>query len=256
MTNRPGPDLDTLGEDLDAFLAAQPAFREFCRKPLVGAADAGDPRWPELRRVAHPEHRLPEEMLPGARSIVAWFLPFQPWLVRENRRGDWATDSWALAYVAVNELLAGVAAHLARRLAAGGFRAAADPPTHRVDREKLVAPWSHKHAAVICSLGSFGTHQMLITSAGAAGRCGSLVTDAALPPSPPVGGELCLARAGKVCRACVAACPVRALDAEPFDRHGCWARCQENGRRRGEPGVAQVCGKCAAVCPAPRRPDG
>ena len=172
--------------------------------------------------------------------------------MRENRGGEWAAESWARAYVAVNELLGAAATHLVQRLAARGFRAAADPPTQRVDRKKLVAPWSHKHAAALCGLGTFGMHRMLITAGGAAGRCGSLVTDAVLPPSPPVGGELCRARAGRICRACVAACPAGALEAEAFDRHGCFARCQENGRRLGMPGIAQVCGKCAAVCPAPR----
>ena len=84
MTKRSDLDPHALSADLCGFVEGQPAFREFCRGPLIAAAAADDPRWLELRRVAHPDHRLPEELLPGARSVVAWFLPFQPWLVRDD----------------------------------------------------------------------------------------------------------------------------------------------------------------------------
>ncbi len=39
----------------------------------------------------------------------------------------------------------------------------------------MACAWSHKSAAAIAGLGSFGLHRMLITDAGCAGRCGSLL---------------------------------------------------------------------------------
>ena len=55
------------------------------REPLVGFAMADDPRFPGLRRVAEPSHLMPQESLPGARSIVA-FLPFERQVLRANAK--------------------------------------------------------------------------------------------------------------------------------------------------------------------------
>jgi hypothetical protein len=82
---------------LDGFLSGRPAFTRFCRNPRVGFAAAADPRWEQLRTVAHPDHLRPTDLLPGARSVVGWFLPFQPWLVEGNRGGAWASAEWAEA---------------------------------------------------------------------------------------------------------------------------------------------------------------
>jgi epoxyqueuosine reductase len=248
-------ELPVLAQRLVAWLEEQPAFVEFCRTPLVGAAAADDSRWARLKTVAHAQHVLPEDLLPGARSVLAWFLPFQEGLVRENRRGEWAAIRWGESYVRVNALLAALAKSAAEILGEHGARAAANPPTQVFDRQKLVAPWSHRHAAWICGLGTFGVHNLLITREGPIGRFGSLVTDAIVAPSPTLDEELCLVRAGGECSRCIKACPVQALRVDGFDRHACWQRCLSNASRLEQVGDAKVCGKCAVVCPAPQRTD-
>ena len=52
MTKRSDPDPSALHADLCGFVEGRPAFREFCREPLLAAAAADDPRWLELRHVA------------------------------------------------------------------------------------------------------------------------------------------------------------------------------------------------------------
>ncbi|MBI5490137.1 MAG: epoxyqueuosine reductase [Deltaproteobacteria bacterium] len=253
MTASGNIDVEVLHDELAAWLQGQPASARFCRAPVVGAAAAEDARWMQLRTVAHAAHLLPENLLPGARSVVAWFLPFQSWLAKENRGGEWAAESWGESYVRVNELLAQAGTFLTARLAERGYRAATDPPTGKFDREKLVAPWSHKHAAWVCGVGTFGLHHLLITREGAVGRLGSLVTDAPIAPSPAAPTELCLAKNAAKCRKCIEACPIGALAGEVFDRGACWARCLENAARLAHLGNAQVCGKCMVVCPAVSR---
>ena len=43
------------------------------REPLVGFASADDPRFEGLRDTV-PGHRLPQDLLPGARTVIVLFL--------------------------------------------------------------------------------------------------------------------------------------------------------------------------------------
>jgi epoxyqueuosine reductase len=216
------------------------------REPLVGFAAADDPRFLELRRVAEPSHMLPHDLLPGARSIVTFFLPFAPWVVEANaaHRTDVAPE-WAVAYVETNALIGRITSHLIQLLAGHGIRAAAEPATHNFDPVSLVSRWSHKSVAVIAGLGSFGLHQMVITDAGCAGRFGSLVLDAELPVRHTEPQERCLYFLDGSCLECVARCPVGAIEeGTPLDKQRCYRRLQAIARQYQKVGVADVCGKC------------
>jgi epoxyqueuosine reductase QueG len=110
---------------------------------------------------------------------------------------------------------------------------------------KLVGRWSHKSAAVIAGLGSYGLHHMVITDAGCAGRLGSLVTDAHLPSTSSGHRERCLYFYDGSCRACASRCPVDALsETNGIDGQRCWARCLEVGQSFKHLGRSEVCGKC------------
>jgi epoxyqueuosine reductase QueG len=217
------------------------------REPLVGFADAGDPRFASLHCAASPTHLLPEDLLPGARSVVSFFLPFAPWVLEANAADrETVAREWAVAYVETNALIGRITAHLIQVLAQRGINAAAEPATHNFDEATLVSHWSHKSVAVIAGLGSFGLHQMVITDAGCAGRFGSLVLDAELPVSLAAPQERCLYFQDGSCLECVMRCPVSALDPnQPFDRQSCWQRCQSVASIFSEIGPAEVCGKCA-----------
>ena len=47
----------------------------YYRKPIVGFTTADDPGFMELRNTISPNHFFPEDMLPGARSVVSFFVP-------------------------------------------------------------------------------------------------------------------------------------------------------------------------------------
>ncbi len=217
------------------------------REPLVGFAAAGDPRFADLRRVAAPTHMMPEDVLPDARSVVAFFLPFAAAVVEANaQEKERVAREWAMAYVETNALISRITAHLVELLAERGVRAAAEPPTHNFDPVTLVSRWSHKSVAVIAGLGTFGLHHMVITEAGCAGRFGSLVTDAVISPGPRSVRQYCAHFRGETCRDCVARCPVGALNgAGALDTKICWARCTAVADRIGGDERAEVCGKCA-----------
>lgn len=217
------------------------------REPLVGFAAADDPRFLELPRLVGPTHLLPHDLLPGAQSVVAFFLPFAPWVIAANaRHRQQVAREWAVAYVETNALIGRITAHLIESLAGFGIRAAAEPATHNFDPLTLASRWSHKSAALIAGLGSLGLHQMVITDAGCAGRFGSLVLDAELPPTPVVLKERCLYFHDGSCLECVQHCPVGALDANaPLDKQRCYRHLLHVAAGYADLGLADVCGKCA-----------
>jgi epoxyqueuosine reductase len=220
------------------------------REPLIGFARADDPRFPQLRAIAEPAHLLPHDLLPGARSVVSFFLPFAREIVRANREDPReVAQEWAIAYLETNELIDHISRELIVALDEKGVKAATEPATHSYDPDLLVAGWSHKSVAAIAGLGSFGLHHMLITDAGCAGRLGSLVVDAGLQPtSSPTDPhrERCLYFHDQSCTVCVERCPVAALTETGLDKHRCHERLLLAAAYQfRELGLADVCGKCA-----------
>jgi len=219
--------------------------RTFYRPPLVAFASAADPGFARLREVAAPQHLLPEHLLPGARSVVSFFLPFAEEVVEANRQASYVAREWAVAYIETNQLIARICQHLTDILAEGGARVAAEPATHNFDPVSLVSRWSHKSVAAVAGLGSFGLHHMLITDAGCAGRFGSLVTDAELEPTPVAEKQRCLYYHDGSCQQCVESCPVGALTRKGLDKGLCYRRCLEVDAYFADLGLTDVCGKCA-----------
>ena len=212
------------------------------REPLVRFASAADPRFDELQRML-PTHLSPEQMLPGARSVIAYFLPFAACVVEANsQHRDQVAHEWSTAYVETNALIARISGHLAAILAQHGIRSAAAAATHNYDPDTLTCPWSHKSVAVIAGLGSFGLHRMVITDAGCAGRFGSMVVDADLRLPPAEVRERCLYFYDGSCTECVSRCPVDALSEDGgMDKQRCHRRLLDIAAEHG----AKACGKCA-----------
>ncbi|MBU1879679.1 MAG: epoxyqueuosine reductase, partial [Chloroflexi bacterium] len=179
--------MSSLADEIRAFVEAtvvDAQTRTRYRSPLVGFAAADDSAWQVIRERVNSEHLLPTDMLPGAQTVVAFFVPFAHRVVAENRRHFYVSPEWAQAYVETNALILDICRGLATMLADRGVWAAFEPPTHNFDPATLRSVWSHKSVAYVAGLGEWGLHHMLITERGCAGRLGSLVIDAAIPPTP------------------------------------------------------------------------
>jgi len=248
--------IDTLRKKLEAYVAddlQKPDARQFWELPIMASAPV-DERFAILPDIAMDEHLLPNDLLATAKSVIVFFIPFQKWLVKENREGDRPCRNWGLAYVHTNDLIERASRELSELLANAGYRSELTPATHNFNEEKLMARWSHKHLGHLVGLGRFGTHCMLITPQGCCGRFGSLVTEAELGDHPLMATEeACLLKAGKKCGKCVERCPVGALKEDDFDRRKCWDRLNDNFRTLDYfsdlPGTTDVCAKCAAMMP-------
>jgi len=222
------------------------------RQPIVGFLAAHDPGLADLSMSIGFYHRSPDDLLPGAKSIMSFFLPFVPEIPAANAmEKELVARQWALAYVETNALIGSITSRLIEVLKPLGVRAAAEPATGNFDETALKSHWSHKSLAVLAGIGGFGLHQLVITDAGCAGRFGSLVIDAEIPFEKPAPKERCEYFASGACLECVLACPVNAIDEEaPFDRRACWVQCLKNGQDFLDLGDdVHVCGKCAVVGP-------
>ncbi|MGD2187629.1 MAG: 4Fe-4S binding protein [Desulfobacterales bacterium] len=248
--------IDGLRKLAQEYVASEPArmgIEGFWQTPLLASAPI-DGRFDRLPQIAFNEHVHPHDLLPTARSLIVFFIPFKRELIKENKQGDRPCRNWGLAYVQTNNLIERLSQALQEYLAAGGFKSGLTPATHNFDEGTLMARWSHKHLAFLANLGRFGTHHMLITPAGCAGRFGSLVTEAEIEEHAHIDtNEACLLKAGKKCGECIEACPVNALSENGFERRKCWNRLNENlailDYLADLPHSTHVCGKCAALMP-------
>jgi len=249
-------DINDLRQLATDFVAAEPVRRGiegFWQAPLLASAPI-DGRFDILPQIAFNQHMHPCDLLPTAKSLTAFFVPFKRALIKENKKGDRPCRNWGLAYIQTNDLIGRLSLALKDFLAAKGFKAELTPATHNFDEDVLMARWSHKHLAFLANLGRFGTHHMLITPVGCAGRLGSLVTEADLGDHPIIEtDQACLLKAGKKCGKCIEACPVDALSKNGFERRRCWNRLNENRKILDYfsdlPESTHVCGKCAALMP-------
>lgn len=215
------------------------------REPVIGFASAHDSLFAKLKEVAAKGHLLPSDILPGAQTVVAFFLPFTEEIIDKNRQGEWPAREWALAYVETNQLITRICERLKAELKTLGIRAAFAPPTHNFDPVTLSSGWSHKHVAYIAGLGRFGAHHMLITPKGCAGRIGSLVIDAFISPTSRPVEEYCLWFKERGCRVCFASCPIQALSSQGLDKERCYQWLLKVAEAYADLGLCDVCGKCA-----------
>lgn len=214
------------------------------REALVGFVSAGDVRFGELTNLADAGHLMPHHLLPGARSVVSFFLPFEHPVVDANAvHPEQVAWEWVVAYRETNALIGRIVACLIEQLGDLGVGAAAEPATRNFDPVTLTSRWSHKSVAVVAGLGSFGLHHMVITDAGCAGRFGSLVVDADLPATAGAAKQRCLYFYDGSCQECVSQCPAGALNQNgEIDKYKCWAHIGKVCAELGVP--ASVCGKC------------
>ena len=167
--------------------------------PLMGCAAANDPLFEYMKQkpdVYGPTLRLPEEWLPGAVSVVSFFLPFSK-AIRDSNRGDLSrpSDLWLHGRTEGQAFLNRATAYLAELLRESGgqvvipaldpeFSVIRDPARQERGEPPYVSNWSERHAAFTAGLGTFGLSKHLITEKGVCGRFGSLITDLPLAVTP------------------------------------------------------------------------
>lgn len=233
--------------EIRRYVAESPANRFsgsdaiFFDEPLIGFAAGDDPLWGHYKQVIGDHHLTPAELVasspgdgkwePG--SVISWVLPIAKKTREINRQERfWPSPAWALTANRGNDFLAQLRAHVADFLRRLGQRAVVPQPiTIRERIGELEVPvsttWSERHSAHAAGLGTFGLNGGLITERGIAHRCGSIVTELVLPPTPrpyPDHRHYCLFHRFGSCGLCIGRCPSEAVSSSGTEKLKCFVR--------------------------------
>ena len=228
---------DNCLKDIDG----SPIFAE----PLVGFADGDDPLFLKYKRqeVIGAFHLTPREALEiylreelnntdlfvGDVSVISWIQPYTKETRISNRTMTvgpslrWNHSRWrSVTFLNnLNDLIINL-------LQDRGYWAVA-PTTARffkvLDTSRGQASiWSERHIAYAAGLGTFSLTDALITPKGLAMRCGSIVTNAKLPPSPRLYSNHtanCSFLENGTCGLCAIRCPAGAITSRGHDKIKC-----------------------------------
>ncbi|MGC1402307.1 MAG: epoxyqueuosine reductase [Thermodesulfobacteriota bacterium] len=210
--------------------------------PLVGFSKGDDPLYQTYKEVVGPYHWTPQEIFgltfsesvirPQELTVISWILPQTKISKADNRKEKiYPSERWARARIYGEEVNVKLRRLVVSALEEKGIQAIApmlSPLWERKESERFVlaSTWSERHAAYAAGLGTFGLCDGLITPRGKAIRCGAVVANLSIPPTPRTYAHHkahCLYYTKGVCGKCIERCPVGALSKAGHDKIKCHA---------------------------------
>jgi len=194
--------------------------------PLIGIASANDPYFEEFRKpnIIGQKFILPNEWLPGANSIISFFLPLTKELRDTNRNAGLPSEEWVSERIEGQVFIDAAHAFLVELLKGLDAEAVAPSIDPRFQVEDRISNWSERHIAFAAGLGTFGLHRALITAKGTAGQIGSVITTLSLAPTlrPYTRyDEYCPFLTVGKCGACIRRCPPISINKKGKDNQLC-----------------------------------
>lgn len=247
-------------------------------EPLVGFASGSDPLFFEYKSIIGPFHLTPREVMMAALkekdralllsdidqiSVISWILPTAEDTRKSNRKErQFPSKPWTYTRDFGEACNNGLKKHAVGFLEDIGHTAVAPPlsPTFKYFRDEKVgwaSPWSERHIAYACGLGTFSLNDGLITPKGVAVRIGSVVTLLKLTPSEKIyrhHKENCLLFRNEKCGKCIPRCPAGAITEKGHDKDKCEAyiNSEPQKAKRLEYGLKNppaACGLCQTGVP-------
>ena len=209
-------------------------------EPLIGFVAGNDPIFNKLKEVIGEFHLTPKEAVtkiaenkgisvPSEKEIgvISYILPISKKTREENAKmKSMPGERWAHTRLFGEQFNKKLQRHLVAFLEEEGYFAVAPQQvgglfeTKRDDKVGYASTWSQRHVAFAADLGTFGLSDGLITKAGKAHRCGSVVVNQ--PLDSPQRREInetnlhwdCLYYHNEGCIECIVRCPVGAISEE------------------------------------------
>lgn len=159
------------------------------RQPLIGFAAADDSAFEDVTLPDGQKMRTPRSLLPGANTVISWFLPYTKEICDRAARAENEDlcrqeiyEEAASTYERLTDWVCGY-------LEGSGYRGYPMPLPERVDDWDRKDAWSHRIAAQAAGIGKMAGKRLL-TEKGTAGICGTIITSARVdvrrrPPADP-----------------------------------------------------------------------
>ena len=209
-------------------------------EPVVGFSNGADPLYRFYKEDIGDFYLSPEDWFtrsfpdatvkPKDLAVISWILPHPEETKASNRaQTRYPSELWARARIYGEEVNDELRRHVVDSIHGRGYSAVApliSPLWRRAESKKYgyASIWSERHAAYAAGLGTFGLCDGLITPVGKAMRCGSVVTDIPVPPSPRLYNDhhaYCLFYAKGICGKCIGRCPAGAIGRSGHDKVKC-----------------------------------
>ena len=256
-------------KDPDAFKKedfGEHAGLRFFERPVFSITRADNPEFLKIKfpEVVGEHHMMPEDWLPGAKTVISFFLPYNRKTVEANKTDPFAPPiEWLYTRVDGQRYLLSLGAKIRDLLISEGFEAITPytddrfimrtshdvPGTESIP--KFSTNWSERHVGVVSGLGTFGLSTNFISKVGCAGRMISVVTTWDIEADERDYDDW-LGYCNR-CGACLRRCPAKAhfSDKVGKDHAMCSAHiavaCKPFSPRYG-------CGKCQSGLPCDYKP--
>jgi epoxyqueuosine reductase QueG len=211
--------------------------------PLLGFASAE--RWEDAPfEPWMPSEFYPQNVMPGTNTVVVIGLPVTLPILETT-----PSVLYHELYRTINGLLDQYSYRIALFLEEEGHSSVGITrdgyASLDVLRERPVAAFSHRHAAHLAGLGTFGVNNTLLTERyGPRVRFASVLTAAVIEPDAVMTKDLCVH-----CMRCARHCPVSAIDGGDYPNHLIdKLRCTDHSASLARRGISP-CGICIKVCP-------
>ncbi len=232
----------------------------FYDTPLIGAALADDPLFFKMKEenIAGKQFLLPGEWLPGAVTVISYFLPFTREVSASNYYKGKGSMEWLHARFkgeAFNNIIRSLIIGEMETLGEKALAPMLDDKME-IDYNEMSSNWSERHAAYVAGLGTFSLNRGMITEKGMAGRFGSVITTLTLEPTPRRYNDPfqnCLWMVDESCGACMERCPSGAITEQGKDKKVCYEYLFVKDPLKKEREIYgypySACGKCQTSVP-------
>jgi len=250
----------------------------YWEEPLVGFASGMNPLFFEYKTLIGTFHLTPREVISAALkekgrsllfteieqiSVISWVLPTAEDTRKSNRQeNQFPSKLWAYTRDFGESCNNALRKHVITFLEDLGHVTVAPVilPTFKfIEDEKVgwASPWSERHVAYACGLGTFSLNDGFITPKGMAMRLGSVVTLLKLTPSEKKyrdHKENCLQFRNEKCGKCIKRCPAGAITEKGHDKNKCKGYIDSEAlkKKRAEYGLENPppsCGLCQTNVP-------
>jgi len=112
------------------------------KTPLVGFSDANNPYFRKLKTIISEEHYLPSDLLPNAKTVVTFFIPFDEEIVFKNLKCDTTAREWAYGKKDAQGLIGEIIEDMKVKLGEINIGCSGNPNKESYNQEKFMHRWS------------------------------------------------------------------------------------------------------------------